>query len=615
MNAWLHILGWVLIHFVWQGAVLAIAAFVVLRWCVHQPPSVRYAIACGTLMMMLTAAAATAVIVGRGWSESSPGQLDVRISPAVPLTVKEDERPLQLEALTSFVDSMRHGRAIEALFPWIVSTWLVGITLLLLRTFAGWWRVRRLHRIALVSSRSRWQAAANRIASRLGLRRAIRIVELAGIDVPLVVGCLRPVVVLPIAAFSHLSPAQADAILAHELAHIRRHDYLINLMQTLAETLLFYHPGVWWISARIRNEREDCCDDVAVAVCGDPVGYAAALAELENRRSGSPHLAPAATGGSLLNRVRRILHAEIPHQADAPHWIVLCALAAVLVAAGVWRLDAQGPDLGERRTFEVASVKPNTSGDTRASATIQPGGRYNAINELLRNLIINAYRLQESQLAGVPDWTSSERFDIVAKAEGDEETPLPVVQSMVRSLLAERFKLAVHWESREGPIYTLVRARTDGKLGPGIKPSAIDCAALAAARRGAPPPSGPPPRLVFGERPACGAWVGFGELAAGSRPLDELVSLLAQTVRRTVVDRTGLTGKFDFYMKWTPDNLPPRAPGTPADLPVRVNGVEFDPNGPSIFTALQEQLGLRLESTRGPIDVLVIDHVERPSPD
>jgi uncharacterized protein (TIGR03435 family) len=350
-------------------------------------------------------------------------------------------------------------------------------------------------------------------------------------------------------------------------------------------------------------------------VSGDPVGYAAALAELEERRIAGPTLAPAATGGSLLNRVRRILRAEIPHESDAPHWIVVCALAVVLVAAGVWRLDAQGPDLGERRTFEVASVKPNTSGDTRVSSMIQPGGRYNAINVLLRNLIINAYRLQESQLAGAPDWISSERFDIVAKAEGDEETPPPVVQSMVRSLLAERFKLAVHWESREGPIYTLVRARTDGKLGPGIKPSTTDCAALAAARRGAPPPSGPPPRLVPGERPTCGAWVGFGEVTAGGRPLVELVSMLAQTVRRVVVDRTGLKGHFDFYMRWTPDNLPPRAPGTPADQPVRMNGVEFDPNGPSLFTALQEQLGLKLEATRGPVDVLVIDHVERPSPD
>ena len=139
---------------------------------------------------------------------------------------------------------------------------------------------------------STWQGVGNRIASRLGLAPVIRIVELPHVDVPLVVGCLRPIVVLPIAAMAQLNAAQVEAILAHEIAHVRRHDYLVNLMQTLAETLLFYHPAVWWLSARIRDEREHCCDDVAVAVCGDPVGYAAALAELEAWRSGELTLLP-----------------------------------------------------------------------------------------------------------------------------------------------------------------------------------------------------------------------------------------------------------------------------------------------------------------------------------
>lgn len=289
-------------------------------------------------------------------------------------------------------------------------------------------------------------------------------------------------------------------------------------------------------------------------------------------------------------------------------------LAATLVVLAVWQLDAQGPDLGERRTFEVASVRANTSGDPRASVTRQPGGRYTVINETLRLIIINAYGLQESQLVGLPDWASSERFDIVAKAEVGDQSPMPVVQSMVRSLLQERFKLAAHWESRDAPIYALVLARGDGKLGPAIKPSTTDCAAVAAARGGN-PPSGPPPLPAPGERPVCGARIGFGEIAVGSRPLSELVVLLAQTTRRAVIDRTRLNGNFDYYMKWTPDNLPPRPAGTPADQPLRINGLDIDPNGPSIFTALQEQLGLKLDSTRGPVDHLVIDHVERPSPD
>src|SRR5207247_762569 len=130
---------------------------------------------------------------------------------------------------------------------------------------------------------------------------AAHVVESALVDVPTVVGCMRPVILLPIAAISNLTPSQIEAILAHELAHIRRHDYLVNLLQTLAETLLFYHPGVWWVSARIREEREHCCDDVAVEVCGDAVIYARALAELETWRVESTALTIAATGGSRLN--------------------------------------------------------------------------------------------------------------------------------------------------------------------------------------------------------------------------------------------------------------------------------------------------------------------------
>ena len=257
--------------------------------------------------------------------------------------------------------------------------------------------------------------------------RVIRIVELPHVDVPLVVGCLRPIVVLPIAAMSQLNAAQVEAILAHELAHMRRHDYLVNLMQTLAETLLFYHPAVWWLSARIRDEREHCCDDVAVAVCGDPVGYAAALAELEAWRSGELSLAAAATGGSLLNRVRRILRVEVSDDSRTSS------------------LDdrSRRPRRGRRRwrsmsmaqtsapaepnpKFEVASVRENTSGDNKMSMQMLPGGRYHRREHAARSLLIeNAYRPAGHRSSSVRrDWISSARYDITAKAEGEIRPPV-----------------------------------------------------------------------------------------------------------------------------------------------------------------------------------------------
>jgi uncharacterized protein (TIGR03435 family) len=418
--------------------------------------------------------------------------------------------------------------------------------------------------------------------------------------------------VLPIAALTQLNAAQVEAILAHELAHVRRHDYLVNLMQTLAETLLFYHPGVWWVSARIRSEREHCCDDVAVAVCGDPVEYVAALAGLEEWRTGEVRLAAAATGGSLVNRVRRILQVEVVDDSRTAPWGVALVMAAIVGGFAVSAATQSPVPDGTQPSFEVASVRPNNSGDMKLSSHWLAGGRYHAINIPARLLIMDSYGIQPQQLVGAPDWISSERFDVVAKADGELDPPVSRggpsrLQLMIRSLLAERFKLEVHREPRQVDIYVLRRARADGRLGPELKPSAIDCEALAAQRRA----GGPPPEPPKGDRPQCGARVGAGELVAGGQPLLELVSLLSGTVGRSVVDQTGLTGTYDILLKWTPDFVRQRTTGEP----VRINGVEFAPGGPSIFTALREQLGLKLESDRGTVEALVIDRIERPAPD
>jgi uncharacterized protein (TIGR03435 family) len=274
-----------------------------------------------------------------------------------------------------------------------------------------------------------------------------------------------------------------------------------------------------------------------------------------------------------------------------------------------FHLLAQVPSTSSKPSFEVASVKPNKTADNRMMLGGQPGGGLTVTNMPLQGLITWAYELQEFQIVGAPDWISNERFDIVAKATVDRPVdgpigpPGPGTRSMMQSLLADRFNLAVHTEKRPMQIYALVTAKSDGKLGAQLKPSTVDCEAMRNQARGR-GPAAPPP---WGERPVCGMMMRPGGIAAGGMPISNLIGPLAVFTRRIVIDRTNLKGNYDIDFTWTPDQMPagPMPPGLPA----------IDPNGPSIFTAIQEQLGLKLESVTEPVDVLVIDHIERPTPD
>jgi beta-lactamase regulating signal transducer with metallopeptidase domain len=361
MSPWTHVVGWTLIHFVWQGALLAVVAAGAMRLCRHRTPNVRYAIACVALAAMLASAAVTAFVLGTR---------DVTAAPAVHLSQTVAPPVIASAGSRSWTDSgifVMHSvlpADINALLPFIVFVWLAGVTMLLVRMAGGLWHVRRVQVLSLAAAPSRWQAAAERIASRLGLRMAVHVVESTLVETPAAVGWLRPVILLPIAAVANLTPSQVEAILAHELVHIRRHDYLVNVAQTVAETLLFFHPGVWWVSGQIRVEREHCCDDAAVQVCGDPVDYATALAELEAWRSRGTTLALAASGGSLAGRVHRVLKVPMGHEARSLSWVVTLGLTfvSIVVMGGIYvsSSDASSAAALSRR----AQVEPIASPDT-----------------------------------------------------------------------------------------------------------------------------------------------------------------------------------------------------------------------------------------------------------
>jgi uncharacterized protein (TIGR03435 family) len=285
------------------------------------------------------------------------------------------------------------------------------------------------------------------------------------------------------------------------------------------------------------------------------------------------------------------------------------ACAAFVMAAFLpgLMLGAQAP---ATPTFEVASVRPNKAGDGRVMLGLQPGGRFNATNVPLRMLLRQAFNVQEFQIVGGPDWITSDRFDIVAKAPEGNFTA-DVMRPMLRSLLAERFKLVVHNETREMAIYALVKARDDGKLGPNLTPAAIDCAAVMRGRRGAPPPAPPQP----GQKMECGFMIGPGRMNAGGMAISNLAQTLSPQVGRIVIDKTELTGNYDFELTYTPEGLGSVFPGGGGGPLLNGAPAPVDPNTPNLFTALQEQLGLKLDSQRGPVDVIVIDSVEQPVAD
>ena len=285
----------------------------------------------------------------------------------------------------------------------------------------------------------------------------------------------------------------------------------------------------------------------------------------------------------------------------------------IAIAFTVVRPYAQQTTIAEpavSMAFEAASIRPNKSGDFSQFIRRQPGGRMTVTNMPLRQLITFAFQLQQQQLVGGPSWIANDRFDIVAKMEGDPAPvapgagPDPLMLAM-RTLLTERFKLVTHKETRDLEVYALTVARTDGKLGAAIKPSTTDCEALMAGRRGGGPP--PPPPDPNGPV-VCGLRGSFGRIQMGGFLVSEFARSLQGLAGRLVLDRTGLKGPYDLELSFAQDR--PNGP-----LPPGVEVPPADPNAPNVFTALQEQLGLKLESTKAPIEVLVIDSIEQPTPD
>lgn len=351
------LLGSTLLHFVWQGAAIAVLLYIALAFT--RRAVLRYNLALAALLLMAVSPIATFFWLQRGFEPA-----------ATPMPIQQAWDAMQTlsnsPALSTSVNSL-------ASIDWLkcaVWVWFAGVLIFGIRALGGWVFLERLRGEKAQPIAEHLQRRCKALERRLGLNRTVRYLESHRIDSPAVVGWFRPVILLPITALTGLGPEQLEAVIAHELAHIKRLDCFVNLFQIAIETALFYHPAVWWASRTIRRERESCCDDIAVRICGDACTYARALTLMETWRT-TPALVLAANSGSLKSRISRLLGLEtITHsvpRAGLGAIGILCAAGALLAGANFNINFATAADSGfAAQASEVATVPVQSSADETA---------------------------------------------------------------------------------------------------------------------------------------------------------------------------------------------------------------------------------------------------------
>jgi bla regulator protein BlaR1 len=499
--------------------------------------------------------------------------------------------------------------------PIIVAVWVAGIVAVLVVWAAGWIRVFLMVRRAVPLDQGPEVEALRRLESSFGVRKPIRLVLSRNWMEPGIFGTLRPVLIWPEGISQHLDHRHIEAILAHEICHARRHDNLTAILHMLVEAIFWFHPLVWWMGARLEEERERACDEEVSLLCNQPHVYAESILRVCKFCSESPLACVSGiTGADLKKRIVQIMTERVVRKLDLGRKLLLLAAAAAVVAAPLALGLARMPVIfgqilkvsGPRPSFEVATIKASSKDETGSAMGITDGGRgFKTGNATVRDLIQEAYNLKSTdQVLGASGWMTTEKFDVEARmddAQADLLKAMPMgqkidqVRLMVQSLLAERFGLKLHESTRENSFFALEVAKGGAKLKP---------TAMAAAD----------PHSVNAPHPVVGPlvhWMGPGKLQATGVAVGTLTEELSRmpelgsqggfTMGELVVDKTGLTGMYDWTLTWSPDN----GSGEKAE-----NG-----DAPSLYTALQEQLGLKLVKAKGPVEVVVIDHIEKPTVD
>ena len=498
----------------------------------------------------------------------------------------------------------------------LAAIWFGGFAAVLILWFIRWRRISSALRRTEPLREGREVDALRRLERLAGIRKLIELVSSPGTLEPGIFGIFKPVLIWPQGISQHLNDAHLEAILAHEIWHVRRRDNLASSIHMLVEAIFWFHPLVWWLGSQLVEERERACDEEVLMLGSKPNIYAESILKTCEFCVESPlACVSGVTGADLKKRIVHIMTERVANQLGLARKLLLTAIGiAVITVPIVFGLmnppqtHAQAPAATSAPlpSFEVASIKPNRSADLSRRIMFLPG-RLNATGITVKLLISMAYGVKEFQVSGGPGWINSDRFDVDAKmadSELESLNKLPPDQRnvrmslMVQSLLADRFQLKVSHATKDLPVYALVVAKNGPKLHE-AKPGDT-------YPNGIKGPDGVAhPGMMR---------MGPGQLTGQAVQMGQVAMLLSQMLGRNILDQTGLKGQYDINLQWTPDvgeGMMVGGPGGPK--PPTDNPAPPESTGPSIYTALQEQLGLKLDSSKGPVEIIAVDHVEPPS--
>jgi len=407
-------LGWTLMHFVWQGALLALLVKVLLHLLKDRSANSRYLVCCAGMGLMMAVPAVTLFVLARSANDPFTAEIS--------------------GLLSADLQSLPLWTRLSTVLPVMTLFWLAGTLIFQGRLFMHWSSAQRIKIRGTQPAPEEWQRIVIDLCRKMDIHQPVRLLESSLARVPMVMGWLRPVILVPATVLTGLRPEQLRMVIAHELAHVRRYDYIVNLVQAVFESLLFYHPAVWWLSNRLRVEREYCCDDVVVRMGRDALCYARALSLLDAMRGEECRTAPASTGGLLMNRIFRIAGVPSNRTSRLGGWltllVIMLSLSAALSAMGLSPITA------------VAGEKPS-NGEAIQKAYYVPFGYACEVEALVEKMKAKGKSHAEIQDAILGMSISlAEEDDKIAK--GDSEEAALIKKMKAKGMSDEEIKKALH---------------------------------------------------------------------------------------------------------------------------------------------------------------------------